>query len=97
MFKKPTLRSLRRSRYLLFLSTLVFLLLGASFLRETLIHAVCFIALHALVMIAAVRIVSEQPRQWKVTLALAIPWLALALWGVTGKIPSGFRLTEESV
>ena len=87
MIIKPTLQSLRRSRYLLFLSALVFLLLGASLLRETRSEAM-FFALNALVLVAAFRIVSQRPRQWKIALALALLWLAMALWGITRHEPT---------
>ena len=85
MIRKPTLQSLRHSRYLLFLSTLVLLLLGASLLRETLSEALFFVTLTGLVLVAAFRIISERPRQWKIALAFALLWLVLALWGITSQ------------
>ena len=87
MLRKPTLRNLRSSRYFLFLSALVFFLLGASFLDDSRVHAAYFVVLHALVLVAAVRIVSETPRHWRTALALAVPWLALSLWGLLWQEP----------
>lgn len=82
MIRKPTLNSLSRSRYFLFLSALVLLLIGGSLLDDSPVHAAYFIVLHALVLAAAVRIVSEGPRRWIIALALAVLWLALTLWAI---------------
>ena len=63
-------------------------LLGTSLLGETPSGAVYFVALNGLVTIAAFRIVSERPREWKIALALALLWLALALWGTATQEPN---------
>ena len=82
MLKRPTLHSLRRSRFLWLLAALVLLLLASPFLGDSRLHEAYFIVLSALVMLSAVRIASERRLQRIFALALAIPWLALSLWGL---------------
>ena len=83
MIRKPTLNSLRRSRYFVFLCALIFLLLGGSLLDDSLVHSVSFLALHALVLITAVRVVGGRSRQWIISLTLAVPWFCLSVWGLS--------------
>jgi len=82
MIRKPTFRSLRQSRFLLLLIALVLLLLVSPFLGDSLIHEAYFVLLSALVMLSAVRIASENRVQQIVALVLAVPWLAMSLWGL---------------
>jgi hypothetical protein len=82
MIRKPTLHSLRRSRFLLLLSALVTLLLVSPFLGDSRMHEAYFIVLSALVMVSAARISSDTWGERIFALALALPWLALSLWAL---------------
>lgn len=82
MIRKPTLHSLRRSRFFLLLAAIVLLLLVSPFLEDSRMHEVYFVVLSALVMLSAVRLTSEGRRERIVALALGVPWLALSLWSL---------------
>jgi hypothetical protein len=79
MLKAPTLHSLRLSRFLALLLSLVLLLLVSPFLEQSRLHEAAKVVLFALVMLAAVVAASERRRSRIIGLVLGIPWLALSL------------------
>ncbi len=82
MIRRPTLHSLRRSRFLLLLAALVLLLLASPFLGDSRMHEAYFAVLSALVMLSAARISSDTRGQRTFASALAFLWLAASLWGL---------------
>lgn len=79
MIKAPTLHSLRRSRFLALLLSLVLVLLVSPFLEQSRSERAVMVVLFALVMLAAIVAASKRRRQKIIGLALGIPWLALSL------------------
>ena len=79
MLKAPTLHSLRRSRFLALLLSLVLLLLVSPFLEQSRVHEAVMFFLFAAVMIAAIVAASERRSSIIVGLVLGIPWLVLSL------------------
>ena len=79
MLRAPTLHSLRRSRFLALLLSLVLLLLVSPFLEQSRTHEAVMVVLFAVVMLAAIVAASERRRSMIIGLALGIPWLVLSL------------------
>ena len=81
MLKAPTLHSLRRSRFLALLLSLVLLLLVSPFLEQSRTHEAVMVVLFAVVMLAAIVAASGRRRSVIIGLAFGIPWLVLSLSG----------------
>lgn len=89
MLRAPTLHSLRRSRFLALLTALVLLFLVSPFLDNSRPHRVYLVLLYAFVMLAAIRIVSNQRNHGMIALALGIPWVVFSLWELFGQPNQG--------
>jgi hypothetical protein len=85
MLRKPSLHTLKRSRFLLLLLALLAVFLASPFLDNSRLHAAYLLILFASIMLSAVHMTSEKVVQRIFALVIGGAWLALSLWGLVGQ------------
>lgn len=82
MITKPTLYTIKQSRFLLLLIAILFVLLISPFLDDQPSHKSYLVALNALVLLSAARMSATRSRSWFVALATTALWAVLGLYGI---------------